>query len=277
MLRPIRSIPLSALAVAVLSACADGTGVGGPHNVALNFQVTSGAPAASASGPQAVAGPALVAGPPLVLIGTNGTLTIDEIRLIVSEVEIEREDDSCSGDDHGSDDIGDSCEEFNAGPRFLDLLLDGQPIEVVTDLLPAGVYEELEFEIEDLEDDEDDSVEAALIAAVRAEVLALVPDWPDEASGLVVGSFTPTSGSPVDFRVFLKAEIEIEMELIPNLIIEGGVASRALMVDIQPDIWFALPGGAILDLSQFDYDATGQLLEFDVEFEDGFTKIEVED
>jgi hypothetical protein len=31
-----------------------------------------------------------------------------------------------------------------------------------------------------------------------------------------------------------------------------------------------------VDLTQYDYDATGQLLEFDVEFEDGFTKIEVE-
>ena len=277
MLRPSRSIPLSALAVAALSACADGTGVGGPHNVSLNFQVTSAAPAAGAGGPSAVGGPAGVAGPPLVLVGTNGTLTIDEIRLIVSEVEFEKIDDSCLGDDDSVDDIGDSCEEFNAGPRFLDLMLDGQPVEVATDLVPSGTYEELEFEIEDLEDDEDDSVERALIAAVRAQVLAVVPDWPDEASALITGSFDPTSGSPVDFRVFLKAEIEVEMELIPNLVIEGGVASRALTIDIQPDIWFTQAGGSVLDLSQYDYDATGQLLEFDVEFEDGFTKIEIED
>jgi hypothetical protein len=221
-------------------------------------------------------GPAAVAGPPLVLVGTNGTLTIDEIRLIVSEVELEREDDACVGDDHGSDDIGDSCEEFNAGPRFLDLPLDGQPIEVTTDLVPAGIYEEFEFEIEDLEDDEDDTVEGALIAAVRAQVLAAVPDWPEEASVLVTGSFTPTSGTATDFRVFMKAEIEVEMALVPPLVIEGGAANRDVTVDIEPDIWFMLPGGAVLDLTQYDFDATGQLLEFDVEFEDGFTKIEVE-
>ncbi len=277
MLTPLRMLSLTAVAVAAISGCADGTGVGGPHNVALNFQVTGSAPAAGVGGPNAVGGPALVVGPPLVLVGSNGTLTVDEIRLVVSEVEIEKEDDSCSTDDHGNDDIGDSCEEFNAGPRFLDLHLDGQPIEVVTDLLPAGVYEELEFEIEDLEDDEDNAVEAALIAAVRAEILAVVPDWPDEASALVTGSFTPTGGSPVDFRVFLKAEIEVEMDLTPNLVIEGGVASRALTVDIQPDIWFMQAGGSVLNLSLYDFDATGQLLEFDVEFEDGFTKIEVED
>lgn len=274
---PLRTISLSAVAVAAISGCSDGTGVGGPHNVALNFQITGSTPAAGVGGPSAVGGPALVVGPPLVLVGTNGTLTIDEIRLVVSEVEIEKDDDSCSGDDHGDDDVGDSCEEFNAGPRFLDLFLDGRPIEVVTDLLPAGVYEELEFEIEDLEDDEDDAVEAALIAAVRSQILAVVPDWPEEASALIVGSFTPAGGAAVDFRVFLEAEIEVEMDLIPNLVIEGGVASRALTVDIQPEIWFAQPGGAVLDLSQYDYDATGQLLEFDVEFEDGFTKIEVDD
>lgn len=275
MSRSIRSIPVGALVVAALSACGDGTGVGGPHNVALNFQVVGSAPTASA-GPSAVGGPARVAGPPLVLVGTNGTLTIDEIRLIVSEVELEKIDDSCLGDDDSVDDLGDSCEEFNAGPSFLDLPLDGQPVEVATDLVPSGTYEELEFEIEDLEDDEDDSVEAALISAVRAEILAVVPDWPDEASALVTGSFTPTNGSAVDFRVFLKAEIEIEMELIPNLVIEGSAASRDVTVELSPDIWFMQASGEVIDLSQFDYDTTGELLEFDVEFEDGFTKIEVE-
>lgn len=277
MFRFVRRVSLGGLAVVQLAACGDSTGTGGPHNVTLNFQVSASAPAASAAS-SAVGGPAGVAGPPLVLVGTNGTLTIDEIRLIVAEVELDREDDDgCVGDDHGNDDIGDSCEKFNAGPRFLDLPLDGQPIEVMTDLVPSGAYDELEFEIEDLEDDEDDAVEAALIAAVRAEVLAAVPDWPDEASVLVTGSFTPTSGTATDFRVFMKAEIEVEMDLIPNLVVDGGAANRDLTVDISPDIWFTQSSGAVLDLTQYDYDETGQLLEFDVELEDGFTKIEIED
>lgn len=273
MFRFVRSVSLGGLAVASLAACSDGTGVGGPRNVTLNFQVSSAGPAASG----AMGGPAAVAGPPLVLVGTNGTLTIDEIRLIVAEVELDREDDDgCSSDDHSNDDIGDSCEKFNAGPRFLDLPLDGQPIEVMTDLVPSGVYDELEFEIEDLEDDEEDAVEAALIAAVRAEVLAAVPDWPRKASALVVGSFTPTNGTATSFRVFLEAEIEVEMDLIPNLVIEGSSASRDVTVDISPDIWFRQASGAVLDLTQYDYDDTGELLEFDVEFEDGFTEIEIE-
>jgi hypothetical protein len=270
MLTFVRRLALPTLTMGALTGCGDGTGVGGPTNLSVGFQISSGAPA--------IAGPAAVAGPPLTLVGTNGTLTIDEIRLIVSEVELKKDDrDACADDDHGNDDVGDSCEKFDAGPRFLDMPLDGQPIAVTTDLVPAGVYDELEFEIEDLEDDEDDAAEAALIAAVRAEVLAAVPDWPEEASALIVGSFTPTGGTSVDFRVFLEAEIEVEMDLVPNLVIDGGSASRDVTVDIEPQIWFAQPGGALLDLSQYDYDATGQTLEFEVELEHGFTRIEVED
>jgi hypothetical protein len=265
---------LIAAAALLSAACSDSSGVGGPENVGIVFQVVGAAPAPV--GPAAVSGPAGVAGPPLVLTGTNGTLTIDEIRLVVSEIELERIDDSCLGDDDSVDDLGDDCEEFETGPQFLDLPLDGTPVEVGTSLVPSGTYEELEFEIEDLEDDEDDAAEGALIAAVRAEILAAIPDWPDEASGYVAGTFTPTSGAPTEFRVFLKAEIEIEMELLPNVVIDGGVASRDITVDIEPEIWFVQPDGSVVDLTQYDYDATGQLLEFDVEFEDGFTKIEVE-
>jgi hypothetical protein len=264
---------LAAAGALAAAACGDGTGVGGLQQVAVLFQVSG---AATPVGPAAADGPARVAGPPLVLSGTNGTLTIDEIRLVVSEIELEKIDDSCLGDDDSVDDMGDDCEEFETGPQFLDLPLDRTPIAVATDRVPAGVYEELEFEIEDLEDDEDDAAEGALIAAVRAEILAAVPDWPEEASALVTGSFTPTGGAATDFRVFLKAEIEVELELIPNVVVEGGAVSRDLTVDIQPEIWFGLPDGSVVDLTQYDYDATGQLLEFDVEFEDGFTDVEVE-
>jgi len=266
-------VGLLAVAVSMVAACGESSGVGGPENVGILFQVAS---SPSAVGAAAVSGPARVAGPPLVLTGSNGTLTIDEIRLVVSEIELERIDDSCLGDDDSVDDLGDDCEEFETGPQFLDLTLDGTPVEVGTSAVPSGTYEELEFEIEDLEDDEDDAAEGALIAAVRAEILAAIPDWPHEASGFVSGTFTPTSGAPTQFRVFLKAEIEIEMELLPNVVIDGGVASRDITVDIEPEIWFVQPDGSVVDLTQYDYDSTGQVLEFDVELEDGFTKIEVE-
>jgi hypothetical protein len=210
----------------------------------------------------------------MVLAGTNGTLTLDEIRIIINEVELKRADPSC--DSVGVS--GSDCGEFEAGPRFLDLPLDGQPIEAVTALIPPGNYKELDFEIEDLEDDEGDPTEAALIAAVRAEVLAEIPDWPRKASALVTGSFAPAAGGSIDFRVFLEAEIEIEFELIPNLVIDDArTASRDVTVDVSPQIWFTNPDGTVLELQDYDFDVTGQLLEFEVEMEDGFTEIEFDD
>lgn len=264
------------LTLAVVSGCADGTGVPGPQQVSLGFRVTgpAGPTARSSTGPAQAGGPASVAGPPMVLTGTNGTLRLDEIRIVINEVELKRADPSCdSVEVSGSD-----CGEFEAPPRFLDIPLDGQPIEAVTALIPPGTYKELDFEIEDLEDDESDPTEAALVAAVRAEILAVIPDWPRKASAMVAGAFTPNGGPPNDFRVFLEAEIEIEFELVPNLVVDdAGAASRQLTVDVAPHIWFTRPDGSVLDLSLYDYDATQDLLEFEVEMEGGFIEVEIED
>jgi hypothetical protein len=264
---------VAATAVLTAAACSDGTGVDGPQNVSLNFQVTG--PAPLASGPSmASAGPSMVAGPPLVLTGTNGTLTIEEIRVIVNEVELKPSDGTC---DQIENSISDDCPEFEAPPRFLDLPLDGEPITAVTGLIPAGTYKEIDFEIEDLEDDEEDAAQAAAIEAVRLEILGVIPDWPRKASTLVVGTFEPAGGgAAIDFRVFLDAEVEIEMPLLPNLVVaDDGTASRDLTVDVRPDIWFGGPNNTVLELHLWDYDSTGQLLEFEVEMENGFTHIEL--
>jgi hypothetical protein len=263
---------LAGLSLFVLTACGDSTGVVDPGSVSVNFRVASASGAPAVSGPMGVSGAQPVAGPPLVLTGTNGSLTIEEIRVIINEVELKPADGSCD-----TDTSGDDCPEFEAPPRFLDLALDGQPIEAVTVQIPAATYKELDFEIEDLEDDESDPAEAGGVATVRSQILAIVPDWPREASALVTGTFTPTGGVATDFRVFLKAEIEIEMALVPNLVVDDqGAVSRHLTIDISPDIWFKKADGTVKDLAQHDYDQTQDLLEFDVEMEDGFTKIEIE-
>jgi len=263
--------PLAVLAAVAAAACGDGTGVPGPETVSLNFRVSAAAPAAA---PAPAPGMSLVAGPPMGLSGTNGDLTIDEIRMIINEVELKPADGHCDAVADASDD--DSCPEFEAPPRFFDLPLDGEPIAAVTSLIPPGSYKALDFEVEDLEDDKGDAVEAAAIAAVRSEVLAEIPDWPREASILVTGSFTPSGGSAVSFRVFLKAEIEIEMDLVPNLMVgEDGVASRDLTVDVDPAAWFVRADDTVVPLDQYDWDATGQLLELEFEVENGFVEVEV--
>ncbi len=260
-------------ATIALGACGDSTGVDGPRQVSLSFQVGSSTSLAAVSMVTPPAdGPQRVAGPPLTLEGTNGTLQIDEIRVIVAEVELDGEDDACEDGTPSTDD----CADFEAPPRFLDLPLDGQPVAAFTSLVPAGTYDELEFEIEDLEDDEEDTEFAAEIAALREAILDEFPDWPREATALVVGSFTsPTETT--SFRVYLEAEIEVERDLVPPLVVaDDGSDGIDLTVDIRPDIWFGSSDGTVLDLSQYDYDATGQLLEFEVEMEDGIVEIEIE-
>jgi hypothetical protein len=269
-IRSLHRVLPAALSIFVLAACGDGTGVDGPQSVALNFQVGSTSPqmghAALADGPQPVAGP------PMVITGTNGTLTIDEIRLIVAEVELDGEDDACQTSTAATD----GCADFEAPPRFLDLPLDGEPVEAFVGLIPPGVYDELEFEIEDLEDDEADSQFAAEIAALRLEILSEFPDWPRKGTALVVGTFESAAGS-MDFRVYIEAEIEIERALMPPLVVgEGGAAGADLTVDIRPDIWFTRADGSLLELHLYDYDTTGQVLEFELEIEDGILEIEID-
>ncbi len=44
---------------------------------------------------------------------------------------------------------------------------------------------------------------------------------------------------------------------------------------MRPDIWFMRSDGSVLPLHLYDYGQTGQLLEFEVEMEEGFTEIEI--
>jgi hypothetical protein len=224
---------------------------------------------------------AAVVGPSLVIVGTNGALTIDEILLIVDEVELHRADGFCADgsidDDSSGHDSDDDCGELEMLPRFLDLPLDGYPIEVATASVPPGAYKRLDFEIEDLEDDESDPAKRAAIAAVRAQILAVAPGWPRKASARVSGSFTPAGGVASTFTVYLEAEIEIEIDLVPNLVVDDqGAASRSLTVNVSPALWFTNANGTVMDLTSLDFGRSGRMLEFEIEMKDGFTKIEID-
>lgn len=259
-------------ALPLVAACGDLVGANGPQHVDVNFRIGSGASAAlTAAAPGSTGtGIASIAGPPMTVVGSNGTLTIDEIRLIVAEMKIEGDDDPC--EQAGG---GDDCGEFEAPPRFLDLPLDGTPVAVFGGMIPPGTYEELEFEIEDLEDDEEDTQFAAEITALRATIEAEFPDWPRKATALVVGTFESDAGTQ-SFRVYIEAEIEIERALDPPVVISDGEPGPDLNVELRPDIWFMQADGTVLDLSMYDFDATAEILEFELEIEDGITEIEIE-
>ena len=262
--------------LAGIAACGDGvTGPQGRTAVSIAFSA-SPAPA-GASGLVAMRAGA-AAENALVLTGTNGVLTITDLRLVVAEFELDRALDDCggvpadsvAGDDDGDDD---ECEKFEAGPSFVDVPLAGGTAVAVTQQVPADRYDELEFEVEDLDDDEEDAAEAALIAALRTEILAEFPEWPGEASMLIEGTFAPTGADGVPFRAFFEAEIEVELELSPPLDLTTA-APTTVTVTIDPAAWFGRPDGTVLDLSQLDFARTGRVLEFGVEMEQGFRTVE---
>ncbi|MCH1571366.1 MAG: hypothetical protein L7S64_08475 [Longimicrobiales bacterium] len=60
--------------------------------------------------------------------------------------------------------------------RFLNLPLDRQPIEAFIAQIPPGTCKELEFETEDLEDDEVESGFQAEIVAVHDDIQVQISD-----------------------------------------------------------------------------------------------------
>lgn len=203
----------------------------------------------------------------LVVAGTNGTLRITDIRLIVDEFELERvEVSDCDLEPKPA-----GCHDFEIGPFFVAVPLGGQPLPVGEGQTPAGTYKELEFEVNDVEVDsgEDGRRFASLIATVRESF----SDWPDKASMVVVGTFTPPGGATRSFRTYFEAEIEVELEFRPPLEISD--VSRSVVIQLLPDMWFRSADARVIDLSQFDFQATRKLVEFELEMEKGF-ELEIE-
>lgn len=255
-----RSVAALLVATLVLAACGDDVaGPDGAGQVAVRFTTSGGAAAGASYSLHA-------GGAPLVIVGSNGTLTITEMRMIVAELELEREDDSDDCDTSGS---GNGCEEFEAPASFVTLPLGSGAVTVATGTVPPGTYHELEFEVEDIDFDDDDE-DQQQIQAVAAAVRAAFPEWPENASLVVIGTFTPTGGSPQPFRVFIEAEIEVELDLVPPLVIDAAGASREITVELLPASWFKRADGQVVDLSQFDFAATGKVPEFELEIESRF-------
>ena len=244
--------PLAVLLL--LAACDSATTSGAADEIRIRM---GAAPGSAAASPARVG--AAAAGP-LVLSGDNGELTITSLHVVVAEFQLDGDDDvnACQAEG-GSDD----CEDFEAGPLFVDLPLSGA-ITVSSGVVPPGTYDELEFEIEDLDDDEEDAAEAARIATLFQQIRSEFADWPRDASMRVEGSFRPMNGgvlgAPQPFTVYLEAEVEIELELQPPLVVTANDAGGDVNVTLDPQTVFRT-GTQVVDLSRFN----GQLVEWELE------------
>lgn len=204
--------------------------------------------------------------------GTNGTLQIDDIRFIVDKFKLEPAD-----TDEEEDSLDTNTEEIDSEPFFVDLPLSNDTLSLGGDRVQPGIYEELEFEVDDLDFDDEEEGEDQEHQALADSIRAEFPDWPDEASMVIVGTFTPTDGDPRSFKVFAKAEIEIEREFNPPLEVTESNMQQVLTVRINPTQWLLREDGSVINLSNFDWDEHQELLEFSAKFKDGVEEIEVEE
>lgn len=283
--RHFLSTAAAALALTTLAACSDDLiRPEGATSVAFRA-ATSGAAAGTTPGDVALSH----ADDPDVAVfqleGTNGRLSLVSVHFIVSEFELERADATVDCDDDLGDEGDDDCEEFEAGPRFLELPLTGDAAVAVQQSVPAGLYDELEFEIEDLDGDDDGDDDSAAILDLMTQVREQFPDWPEDASLRIHGTFTPVDeegdlapDQATDLTVYFEAEVEIEKEFASPVEItsDGG----AFTVTVDPTIWFERANGTVRDLSQlaFDPEAGGPVPELEVEIEsevgEGFAEVE---
>ena len=257
----MRRTVLTLITAAFMAACG-GTDPG--TSVAIKFGTAGSAASPSSAAMFSVAG-GQADDVPGHITGSNGELNLTGIWVIVEEFELEPVETADCDDSEGTDD----CEDFEREYFFIDVPLDGTTITVVSAEISDGTYDELEFEVDDVEVDADDPEEVAesdLIAALLVRVRNQFPNWPDKASMVVTGTWTPTGGAAVSFETYFDADIEVEIDLVPVLTVADGVASRDLTILLRPDLWFLRADGTVWNLK----DIEGELVDFDLEIEDGF-------
>ena len=252
-----------------LTAC-DSLGPGDDTTVGIAFQSASGGSASISDASASLSG-APDASAAITFSGTNGTLELNTAHIVVTDFALERANAEC---DSVQDE--DACEQFSAEPQFIELPLDGGTSVAVSQQVPADSYDELEFEVDDLEDDdegEDHQAEQQLLQDIRGQFA----EWPQDGSLRVTGTFTPADGSsPRDFTAYFEAEIEIEKEFPSPLVIEDGMGNQTVTVTVDPSVWFTAGDGSVVDLSQYDFETTDSVAEFEIEMENGFTEMEFE-
>ena len=245
---------LLCLVLAVLGGACDST-----NALSGSARVDIGFTAAPLSRPVSDAASAKSSHAPLQMEGPNGTLTISKIRLIVDGVQLK-------GSGNATD--------IDVDSAFVSLPLDSTTIEpVASGTVPVGTYETLTLTIENA-DLEDETREEELRTAIDESF----PNWPDEASMVVTGTFSHTGEDTTqEFATYFTAETKVTKETRTALDVSGADVIRGLNVRVDPSRWFAKPDGSLWNLSEYDYARTGAVIDFEDEIEDGVASIEIDD
>ena len=224
-----RLLPIAMLGL--LGACASGSdgsvapNAAGSTSLSVSF-ATTGAAAVNASGNA-------------IIVGTAAdTMVLTKVQLVLSNVKLRREGVTACPDSmkvsstrgRSSDDRG--CSRLDLGPMLLDLPLSGSTTSPLAVTVPAGIYHEFEFELEDVRT----SVNAS---QTDKDFLAAHPEFRD-VTVKVTGTY---KGAAFTFLSRARAEVEFEFE--PSLVVKSGVNDN-VSIDLNLSAWFKNAGGAIL-------------------------------
>lgn len=213
------------LVAALLVGCADNQA--GRVSLALTSSRPI-SPAAAAAFGSAEAPSVVTAGDTTVIALGNDTIVIRSVELVLREIELKRVEAASCDAVMGNDD----CEEFEVGPVLVTLPLGGTATATVVAVdAPAGIYDQLEFEVHKPESSDD----AAFIAAH--------PDF-DGVAIRVIGTYSQ-AGARSDFVFTSDLSAEQQVLLSPPVTVSDGVATNVtLRLDIGS--WFLNAGGTAL-------------------------------
>lgn len=229
-------IVLSTLvAAALVGACTDGTGPSlapeGAEEVSLSFSTTDG------SGISADLSGAIAAGAEIRIASGSDSLVIRRAQMVLEEIEFESEDHSCRRrmaaagvDTSDRDRRRQYCDGFEVefGPVVVDLPTGDHVNAGATLRVPPGLYDEIKFDIEPLDDHNG-----------RSDDRYGRPG-PRNSSILVEGTF---NGEPFVYLSDLEAEVELDFH--PALSIRPGGFNVTIRVDVSG--WFTTDDGQVID------------------------------
>jgi hypothetical protein len=170
----------------------------------------------------------LAAGDSTVIALGNDTIILRSVQLVLLKIELKRVEAAACDDVVDNDD----CEEFETGPTLVALPLGTTATETMVSVnAPAGMYDELEFQIHRPEASND----AAFIAAN--------PNF-DGVSIRVTGTYSQ-SGTRSDFTYTSDLDVGEEILISPPLTVaDGQPANVTLRVDVAT--WFLNAAGTAL-------------------------------
>lgn len=257
----------------VLAGCGDAAPpVEDAAPVSVSFVTVAGAPVS-----RGLPGTTDFAGS-LAVEGTNGTLVLEELHLVVDRLHLATAAGTCRGSnggaavDTGAGDARGRCPGLGAGPVLVDLPVDAVPVRALDGFLPPDRYVHLQVRTTGLGETGRSGAEAGT-ASLPTRVRDAFPGWPDQAAIRLAGSFAPADGTgPRPFVTYLRADASVGLDLAPPVNLTAGDRPRGLVVTIDPRAWFAPVDGVVPDLSTRDSSSTRQIPDLGARAGDAFIR-----